>query len=104
MTSRPILLFKEPSPDNEYENMLQEKGYEAKCIPVLQTTTTNTDLLLEYLVNAEIHDLRGVVITSKRSCDSLAEALAKLCSQSSEDAIPALGWLLSDSAIHEEHS
>ena len=104
MTSRPILLFKEPSVDEDYENKLQEKGYEAKCVPVLQTTTTNTDLLVEHLVDAGIHDLRGVVITSKRSCDSLAEALAKLCRESSKDAIPALGWSPSDSVIREEHS
>lgn len=99
---RPVLLFKESSPDNSYEDILQEMGYIAKCVPVLETRTTNIEVLVDYLLNAEELGLCGFIITSKRSCDSLAEALAELCQMPSEAYSPALGWSYHGLTIHAE--
>jgi len=87
---RPVLLFKEPTPDAKYERVLSQAGYEARCVPVLETILTNVSQLAELLLSEQ---LSGIVLTSKRSCDSLSEALSTICTNTSESsAEPILGW------------
>ena len=89
--SRPVLLFKDPTTDLSYETTLGSKGLVAKCIPVLHTVHTNMAGLADYLSNAKKLEIRGVITTSKRSCESLGEALKGLCSNSGVGAAESLG-------------
>ncbi|KAF6749535.1 tetrapyrrole biosynthesis, uroporphyrinogen III synthase [Ephemerocybe angulata] len=82
MSSCPVLLFKEPSPEDTYESLLKLRGYEPKCVPVIHTIHANLDALADHIVNARDRGIEGAVITSKRSCDSLSEAFALVCSKS----------------------
>jgi uroporphyrinogen-III synthase len=77
---RPAILFKEPTADSSYENTLRENGYIAKCVPVLHTVHINIDGLVEYLSNAKEVGIYGIIVTSKRSCESFGKAMARLCS------------------------
>lgn len=89
---RPVLLFKDPAADSNYESTLQSKGYLTKCIPVLHTIHTNIADLVERLLKAKQLRIRGMLVTSKRSCESLGEALTQLCSVSSDSVAETLGW------------
>ena len=77
---RPIILFKEHTADSSYENTLRENGYIAKCVPVLHTVHINIDDLAECLSNAKDLGVQGIIVTSKRSCETLGEAVSRLCS------------------------
>lgn len=90
--TRPVLLFKDQTVDLNYEKTLGSKGYTAKCIPVLHTIHTNVAELAECLSKAKQLQVQGMLVTSKRSCESLREALTQLCSGSGDNAAEALGW------------
>ncbi|KAJ3543393.1 hypothetical protein NMY22_g3163 [Coprinellus aureogranulatus] len=49
--------------------------------------------LADYLSNAKKLEIRGVITTSKRSCESLGEALKGLCSNSGVGAAESLAYL-----------
>ncbi|KAF4612287.1 hypothetical protein D9613_003655 [Agrocybe pediades] len=73
-----VLLLREPSLDTQdrYETAFKEAGYCAKSVPVLETVHDNVDGLQSIIWNGPAHlGIGGVVITSKRSCDTWREGL-----------------------------
>ncbi|KAG2005787.1 hypothetical protein CC2G_002159 [Coprinopsis cinerea AmutBmut pab1-1] len=79
-----VLLFRDPVPGpstDPYEDLFQQQnlGYTTKCVPVLETTHANIDELASRLVKG-YEKYSGMVITSKRSCEAVHEALSNLSS------------------------
>ncbi|KAH6904409.1 tetrapyrrole biosynthesis, uroporphyrinogen III synthase [Coprinopsis sp. MPI-PUGE-AT-0042] len=83
-----VLLFREPSTQDRYEQLFQDyPHYTAKSIPVLETVHCNIDSLSTHLLK-DYDQFSGVIITSKRSCDTLHESLQ--CSQQEDGISKAL--------------
>lgn len=91
-----VLLLREPlqdSPDR-YQTAFSAAGYHPISIPVLTTLHTNIPQLRDIIQEGpKAHGYNGVIITSKRSCDSWREAL-QLLSDSASDDTHAIGWCL----------
>lgn len=91
-----VLLLREPSQDSSdrYETAFSAAGYHPISIPVLKTFHTNIPHLRDIIQEGpKALGYHGVIITSKRSCDSWREAL-QLLSTSPPDDIHAIGWCL----------
>ena len=91
-----VLLLREPSQDSpdRYQAAFSAAGYHPISIPVLKTLHTNISHLRDIIQEGpKAFGYNGVVITSKRSCDSWREAL-QLLSDSAPDDTHAIGWCL----------
>ena len=89
-----VLLLREPSQDSpdRYQTAFSAAGYHAISVPVLKTLHTNTPHLRDIIQEGpKALGYNGVIITSKRSCDSWKEAL-QLLSHSAPDDTHAIGW------------
>jgi uroporphyrinogen-III synthase len=76
-----VLLLREPSIDapDRYEAAFHEAGYHPISIPVLETVHDNISGLGDIIKNGpSSQSFRGVIITSKRSCDAWRGALELL--------------------------
>ena len=91
-----VLLLREPSQDSpdRYQTAFSAAGYHPISIPVLKTFHTNLPHLQDIIQEGpKALGYNGVIITSKRSCDSWKEAL-QLLSKSAPDDTHAIGWCL----------
>lgn len=91
-----VLLLREPSQDgpDRYQTAFSVAGYHPISIPVLKTLHTNIPHLRDIIQEGpKALGYNGVIITSKRSCDSWKEAL-QLLSNSAPDDTHAIGWCL----------
>ena len=91
-----VLLLREPSQDgpDRYETAFSAAGYHPISIPVLKTFHTTIPHLRDIIQEGpKALGYHGVIITSKRSCDSWREAL-RLLSTSAPDDTHAIGWCL----------
>ena len=91
-----VLLLREPSQDSpdRYQSAFSAAGYNSISIPVLKTLHTNIPHLRDIIQEGpKALGYNGVIITSKRSCDSWKEAL-QLLSKSVPDDTQAIGGCL----------
>ena len=76
-----VLLLREPSVDDpdRYHEIFHNAGYNSVSVPVLETSFTNLNALSHIIQEGPIiKGLKGVVVTSKRSCEAWGEALRLL--------------------------
>jgi len=79
-----VLLLREPSLDtpDKYELIFSASGYHPLSIPVLETVHDNVEKFLNIILNGpSVERFAGVIITSKRSCDTLREVLSLIKQQ-----------------------
>ncbi|MEX1054535.1 MAG: uroporphyrinogen-III synthase, partial [Rhodothermales bacterium] len=77
---RPLVyLFRSREDRDPYEQMLEAEGYEARSISVLQFELLNDESLRRTLERPKDYD--GMVLTSPRAVDALAEAISWLPSE-----------------------
>jgi uroporphyrinogen-III synthase len=79
-TGRPIVfLFRSGEEADPYEKLLDAEGFEARSIPVLQFELLNDESLRRTLERPKDYD--GIVVTSPRAVDALADAISWLPSE-----------------------
>ena len=91
-----VLLLREPSEDtpDRYQTAFSTAGYHPISVPVLETLCTNIPRLRNIIQEGpKALGYKGVIITSKRSCNAWREAL-QLLSGSALDDTHAIGWCL----------
>ena len=74
-----VLLLRAPSTLDKYESTFISAGYNPISVPVLDTLPVNLPALKDIIRDGpEARGFAGVVITSKRSCDTWGMALGLL--------------------------
>jgi len=86
-----VLLLREPSTPDKYESTLTSAGYNPISLPVLETLPVNLPALRDIIHDGpEVCEFAGVVITSKRSCETWGMALDIL--KESGQHKESVGW------------
>lgn len=74
-----VLLLREPSTPDRYESTFTSAGYDPISVSVLDTLLVNLPALKDIIRDGpEARGFAGVVITSKRSCETWGMALGLL--------------------------
>ena len=89
--STKVLLLREPSTPDKYESTFTSAGYHPISVPVLETLPVNLPALRDIIRDGpEACGLEGVVITSKRSCETWGMALDILKEDGQHEE--SVGW------------
>ena len=74
-----VLLLREPNTPDRYESTFTSAGYDPISVSVLDTLLVNLPALKDIIRDGpEARGFAGVVITSKRSCETWGMALGLL--------------------------
>ena len=76
-----VLLLRQPSEDvpDSYEDHFCKAGYHPFSLPILETAHLNLGILSDLVRDGlKVKGFNGVIITSQRSCEALANAFKLL--------------------------